>query len=101
MASKNLMQMLIDIVKLDRFDGGSFKRWQKKMHFLLATLNVEYVLTKPYPKESENETLAESHRETSHVQNVISLSWPHPQCYVGSTLHCIAELPNGHGNSGT
>ncbi|GKC60540.1 hypothetical protein Tco_1088138 [Tanacetum coccineum] len=57
MASKNLMQMSIDIVKLDRFDGESFKRWQKKMQFLLATLNVAYVLTKPYPEESEDETL--------------------------------------------
>ncbi|GJX50099.1 hypothetical protein Tco_0276944 [Tanacetum coccineum] len=45
--------MSTDIVKLDRFDSGSFKRWQKKMQFLLATLNVAYVLTKPYPEESE------------------------------------------------
>ncbi|GJT55738.1 hypothetical protein Tco_0990792 [Tanacetum coccineum] len=58
MASKNLMQMSADIVKLDRFDGGSFKRWQKKMQFLLATLNVAYVLTKPYPEESKDKTLA-------------------------------------------
>ncbi|GJV11122.1 hypothetical protein Tco_1352663 [Tanacetum coccineum] len=58
MASKNLMQMSANIVKLDRFDGGSFKRWQKKMQFLLATLNVAYVLTKPYPEESKDKTLA-------------------------------------------
>ncbi|GKB63595.1 hypothetical protein Tco_0919781 [Tanacetum coccineum] len=62
MASKNLMQMSTDIVKLDRFDGGSFKRWQKKIQFLLATLNVAYVLTKPYPEESKNETLAASRK---------------------------------------
>ncbi|GJT92815.1 hypothetical protein Tco_1081660 [Tanacetum coccineum] len=60
MESKNLMQMSTDIVKLGHFDGGSFKRWQKKMHFLLATLNGVYVLNKPYPEESENKTLAES-----------------------------------------
>ncbi|GJU73262.1 hypothetical protein Tco_1264667 [Tanacetum coccineum] len=60
MASKNLMQMSTDIVKLDRFDGGSFKRWKMKMQFLLATLNVAYVLTKPYLEESENKTLAAS-----------------------------------------
>ncbi|GKE79403.1 zinc finger, CCHC-type containing protein [Tanacetum coccineum] len=53
MASKNLMQMSTDISKLDRFDGGSFKCWQEKMQFLLVTLNVAYVLTKPYPKDSE------------------------------------------------
>ncbi|GKB78337.1 hypothetical protein Tco_0945232, partial [Tanacetum coccineum] len=61
MASKNLMQMSTYIVKLDHFDGGSFKRWQKKMQFLLATLKVAYILTKPYPEESEDETLVTSH----------------------------------------
>nr|GEX39554.1 potassium channel AKT2/3-like [Tanacetum cinerariifolium] len=68
MASKNLMQMSTDIVKLDRFDGGSFKRWQKKMQFLLATLKVAYVLTKPYLEESENKTLAAS-RECLKFKN--------------------------------
>ncbi|GKB15112.1 zinc finger, CCHC-type containing protein [Tanacetum coccineum] len=68
MASKNLMQMSTDIVKLDRFDGGSFKRWQKKIQFLLATVKVAYVLTKPYPKESEDETLAAS-RERLKFEN--------------------------------
>ncbi|GJV14055.1 zinc finger, CCHC-type containing protein [Tanacetum coccineum] len=71
MASKNLMQMSTDIVKLDRFDGGSFKRWQKKMQFLLATLKVAYVLTKPYPEESEDETLAAS-RERLKFEMTIS-----------------------------
>ncbi|GJV05442.1 zinc finger, CCHC-type containing protein [Tanacetum coccineum] len=82
MTSKNLMQMLTDIVKLDRFDGGSFKRWQKKMQFLLATLNVAYFLTKSYPKESKNETLGASHERPKfenddficrgHILNVVS-----------------------------
>lgn len=62
MASKNLMQMSTDIVKLDHFVGGSFKRWQNKMQFLLATLHVAYVLTKPYPVESKNETLTQSRK---------------------------------------
>ncbi|GKA33956.1 hypothetical protein Tco_0720385, partial [Tanacetum coccineum] len=68
MASKNLMQMSTDIVNLDRFDGGCFKRWQKKIQFLLATVKVAYVLTKPYPKESEDETLAAS-RERLKFEN--------------------------------
>nr|GEZ75695.1 zinc finger, CCHC-type [Tanacetum cinerariifolium] len=68
MASKNLMQMSTDIVKLDRYDGGSLKRWQKKMQFLLATLKVAYAQTKPYPEEYENETLAAS-RERLKFEN--------------------------------
>jgi len=51
--------MTQDFLKLDKFDGGSFRRWQKKMHFLLTTLKVVYVLTTPYPQEKENETIAE------------------------------------------
>ncbi|GKF43270.1 hypothetical protein Tco_0129822, partial [Tanacetum coccineum] len=52
------------------------------MQFLLATLNVAYVLTKPYPEESENETLAESRERLKfgnddficrgHILNVMS-----------------------------
>ncbi|GKC55787.1 hypothetical protein Tco_1083385 [Tanacetum coccineum] len=30
--------------KLDKFEGNDFRRWQKKMHFLLTTLMVVYVL---------------------------------------------------------
>ncbi|GJW42718.1 hypothetical protein Tco_0071517 [Tanacetum coccineum] len=30
--------------KLDKFEGSDFRRWQKKMHFLLTTLKVAYVL---------------------------------------------------------
>ncbi|GKA33491.1 zinc finger, CCHC-type containing protein [Tanacetum coccineum] len=62
------MQMSTNIVKLDHFDGGSFKRWQKKMQFFIATLKVAYVLTKPYLDESEDETLAAS-RERLKFKN--------------------------------
>nr|GEV74698.1 zinc finger, CCHC-type [Tanacetum cinerariifolium] len=43
--------------KLAKFEGQDFRRWQKKMHFLLTTLKVVYVLRTPSPVWSENETL--------------------------------------------
>nr|GEW34035.1 hypothetical protein [Tanacetum cinerariifolium] len=43
--------------KLENFEGHDFRRWQKKMHFLLTTLKVMYVWSTPSPVWSENETL--------------------------------------------
>nr|GEU85946.1 zinc finger, CCHC-type [Tanacetum cinerariifolium] len=43
--------------KLVKFEGQDFLRWQKKMHFLLTTLKVMYILSTPSPVWSENETL--------------------------------------------
>ncbi|GKE62176.1 hypothetical protein Tco_1512543, partial [Tanacetum coccineum] len=100
MTSKNLMQMSTDIVKLDRFDGGSFKCWQKKMQFLLATLKVAYVLTKLYPEESKNETLATSRERLKfdndyficrgHILNAMS----DPLFYVYQNYSTAKELWN-------
>ena len=42
MASLKMMNQ--DFVKLDRFDGTNFTRWQDKMMFLLTALKVSYLL---------------------------------------------------------
>ncbi|XP_021755936.1 uncharacterized protein LOC110721115 [Chenopodium quinoa] len=55
-------------VKLKKFDGVEFRRWKKKMYFLLTSLNVAYVISTPRPDEHENETL-ESVRERSKWDN--------------------------------
>ncbi|KAK0599632.1 hypothetical protein LWI29_007129 [Acer saccharum] len=57
--TNSLREFAVDFVKLDRFDGGNFIRWQKKLHFLLSTLNVVYVLTTPKPVEHDDETMAQ------------------------------------------
>ncbi|KAL0416798.1 UNVERIFIED_CONTAM: hypothetical protein Slati_3511700 [Sesamum latifolium] len=41
--------MTANFSKLDKFEGVDFRRWQKKMHFLLTTLKVVYVLSTPIP----------------------------------------------------
>ncbi|GJX90982.1 zinc finger, CCHC-type containing protein [Tanacetum coccineum] len=43
--------------KLDKFEGHNFRRWQKKMHFLLTMLKMVYVLTTPMPELLEDATL--------------------------------------------
>ncbi|GKA68753.1 zinc finger, CCHC-type containing protein [Tanacetum coccineum] len=43
--------------KLDKFERVDFRRWQKKVHFLLSSMSVMYVLTTPIPEDSENATV--------------------------------------------
>ena len=44
-----LREMTSNFQKLDKFEGVGFRQWQKKMHFLLTTLKVVYVLNTTYP----------------------------------------------------
>ncbi|KAK2997702.1 hypothetical protein RJ639_025674 [Escallonia herrerae] len=56
MAFVTLKDMGLDFHRLERFDGGDFVRWQRKMHFLLVTVKVYYVIVNPRPPEpGENE----------------------------------------------
>ncbi|GKD48949.1 zinc finger, CCHC-type containing protein [Tanacetum coccineum] len=50
-------EMTTNFGKLDKFEGQDFRRWQKKMHFLLTTLKVVYVLTTPMPELLEDDTV--------------------------------------------
>ncbi|GJX42308.1 zinc finger, CCHC-type containing protein [Tanacetum coccineum] len=47
MAENTVKEMTTNFRKLDKFEGHNFRRWQKKMHFLLMTLKVVFVLTTP------------------------------------------------------
>nr|GEY14882.1 zinc finger, CCHC-type [Tanacetum cinerariifolium] len=47
MAENTVKDMTTNFRKLDKFEGHEFRRGQKKMHFLLTTLKVVYVLTTP------------------------------------------------------
>nr|GEW46686.1 zinc finger, CCHC-type [Tanacetum cinerariifolium] len=44
MAIASMKHMALNFSKLDKFEGVNFKRWQKKMHFLLSSLSVVYLL---------------------------------------------------------
>ncbi|GJY31229.1 zinc finger, CCHC-type containing protein [Tanacetum coccineum] len=50
-------EMTTNFGKLDKFEGHDFRRWQKKMHFLLTTLKVVYVLTTLMPELIEDDTV--------------------------------------------
>ncbi|GJR35698.1 hypothetical protein Tco_1211382 [Tanacetum coccineum] len=52
-----MKHMALNFTKLDKFEGVDFRRWQKKMHFLLSNMSAEYVLTTPIPDDGENATV--------------------------------------------
>nr|GEX77253.1 zinc finger, CCHC-type [Tanacetum cinerariifolium] len=57
MDGNTVKDMTTNFGKLDKFEGHDFRRWQKKMHFLLTTLKVIYVLTTPMPELLEDATV--------------------------------------------
>ncbi|GJY16031.1 zinc finger, CCHC-type containing protein [Tanacetum coccineum] len=53
-----MKHMALNFAKLEKFEGVDFRRWQKKMHFLLSSMSVVYVLTTPMPDDGgENPTV--------------------------------------------
>ncbi|GKD05803.1 hypothetical protein Tco_1180777, partial [Tanacetum coccineum] len=43
--SAAMKHMASNFAKLDKFEEVDFRRWQKKIHFLLSSMSVVYVLT--------------------------------------------------------
>ncbi|GJY94202.1 zinc finger, CCHC-type containing protein [Tanacetum coccineum] len=59
MAATAIKHMALNFVKLDKFEGVDFRRWQKKMHFLLSSMSVVYVLTTPIPEDGGDDATVE------------------------------------------
>lgn len=53
----SIKDLTSNFTKLERFDGGNFRRWQKKMHIFLLTVGLDYVLITPCPTIHEDSTL--------------------------------------------
>nr|GEW72418.1 hypothetical protein [Tanacetum cinerariifolium] len=55
--------MALKFTKLEKFKGVDFKRWQKKMHFLLFSMSVVYVLTTSMPEDGGDNPIVEQVRK--------------------------------------
>ncbi|GJS22450.1 zinc finger, CCHC-type containing protein [Tanacetum coccineum] len=55
MARSSVKDMTTNFMKLEKFEGNDFRRWRKKMHFMLTMLKVVFVLTKPMPELVDDE----------------------------------------------
>ncbi|GJT59465.1 hypothetical protein Tco_1002998 [Tanacetum coccineum] len=61
-----MKHMALNFAKLDKFKGVDFRRWQKKMHFLLSSMNVVYVLTTPIPEDGGDDATVEQIRKRAN-----------------------------------
>ncbi|CAM8934161.1 unnamed protein product [Rhodiola kirilowii] len=64
----SVREMTANFRKLEKFKGVNFRRWQRKMHFLLTTLKVVHVLSTPITKASDN-ALIDAIRKRSKWEN--------------------------------
>ncbi|GJY25438.1 zinc finger, CCHC-type containing protein [Tanacetum coccineum] len=57
-----MKHMVANFSKRDKFEGVDFRRWQKKIHFLLSTMSMVYVLTIQKPEDGENAIVEQSEK---------------------------------------
>ncbi|GJZ28117.1 hypothetical protein Tco_0572764 [Tanacetum coccineum] len=68
MARSIVKEITTNFWKLDKFERHDFRRWHKKMHFLLTTLKVVYVMTTPMPELLEDD-IVEAIRRRAKWEN--------------------------------
>ncbi|GKA49104.1 zinc finger, CCHC-type containing protein [Tanacetum coccineum] len=69
MAATAMKHMASNFSKLDKFERMDFRRWQKKMHFLLSIMSVVYVLTTPIPEYGGDDATVEQIRKRAKWDN--------------------------------
>ncbi|GJY73269.1 zinc finger, CCHC-type containing protein [Tanacetum coccineum] len=69
MATTAMKHMASKFAKLDKFEGVNFRRWQKKMHLLLSSMSVVYVLTTPIPEDGGDDPIMEQVRMRAKWDN--------------------------------
>ena len=65
----SVKDLMLNFMKLDKFLGVKFKKWQKKMLILLTSLNVAYAINTPKPKEKDDETLEDTRKRNKWENN--------------------------------
>ncbi|GJR57767.1 hypothetical protein Tco_1499929 [Tanacetum coccineum] len=69
MAATAIKHMASNFAKLDKFEGMDFRRWQKKMHFLLSSMSVVYVLNTLIPEDDGDDATVEQIRKGAKWDN--------------------------------
>ena len=66
-----MRQIAANFSKLEKFEGVDFRRWQKKMHFLLSSMNVVSVLTSDIPEDYGDAATMEQIRQEANGRMMI------------------------------
>nr|GEY37883.1 zinc finger, CCHC-type [Tanacetum cinerariifolium] len=61
--------MALNFAKLEKIEGLDFRRWKKKMHFLLSSMSVVYVLTTLMPEDGGENLTVEQVRRRAEWDN--------------------------------
>ncbi|GJU01256.1 hypothetical protein Tco_1111594 [Tanacetum coccineum] len=61
-----MKHIALNFVKLENFEGVDFRRWQKKMNFLLSSMSVVYVLDTPLPEDGGDNPNVEQVRKRAN-----------------------------------
>ncbi|GJX77256.1 zinc finger, CCHC-type containing protein [Tanacetum coccineum] len=69
MAAAAMKHMALNFAKLDKFKGVDFRRWQKKMYFLLSSMSMVYVLTTSMPEDGGDDATMEQIRKRAKWDN--------------------------------
>ncbi|GKB97740.1 zinc finger, CCHC-type containing protein [Tanacetum coccineum] len=69
MAAAAMKHMASNFVNLDKFKRVEFRIWQKKMHFLVSSMSVVYMLTSPILEEGGDDATADQIRKRAKWDN--------------------------------
>nr|GEY65465.1 zinc finger, CCHC-type [Tanacetum cinerariifolium] len=69
MAAAAMKHIASGFSKLEKFTGVDFIKWQEKMHYMLSSMSVVYVLTTPMPKDGGDNPTVEQVRKRAKWNN--------------------------------
>nr|GEZ04204.1 zinc finger, CCHC-type [Tanacetum cinerariifolium] len=71
-----IKHMASSFAKLEKFEGVDFRRWQMKMHFMLSSMSVVYVLTTPMPEDGgENPTVKQNVETSKELRDTLEAKY--------------------------
>ncbi|GKB17576.1 zinc finger, CCHC-type containing protein [Tanacetum coccineum] len=60
-----MKHMASNFAKIEKLEGVDFRRWHKKMHLLLSSMSMVYVLTTPIPEDGGDNPTVDQNVKTS------------------------------------